>query len=214
MFLLIFVGCSNSPEIEGAGEKTINQLIETFQKNRNRSKPINVRSVLSRADIDSADVPLLFVELPTGQNGTLFKYPGKGIGETWIGVDGATITLDKGILIATRGMGNDIMGGHTSISEWRFIKKTQSYTRSLSYLSGDNEIKIVEFNCTLERERKIEKIEVFKVHHLVRIFKEKCQSSEISINNKYYIDENNIVRRSYQFHSKVVGYLLIERLDR
>ena len=136
------------------------------------------------------------------------------MGETWIGIDGATLTLDKGVLIASRGMGNDIMGGHTSIPAWKSIKGIQSYTRSLSYLSGDNEIKIVEFNCSLERERINEKIEVFKVHHLTRIFKEKCQSSEISIDNKYYIDKNNIVRRSYQFHSKVVGYLLIERLDR
>ena len=32
MFVLLFVGCSNSPEIEGAGEKTINQLVKTFQK--------------------------------------------------------------------------------------------------------------------------------------------------------------------------------------
>ena len=41
--------------------------------------------------------------------------PSDGVGETWIGIDGATLTLDKGVLIASHGMGNDIMGGHTSI---------------------------------------------------------------------------------------------------
>ena len=34
---------------------------------------------------------------------------------TWIGVDGATITFEKGILIASRGMGDDVMNGHTEM---------------------------------------------------------------------------------------------------
>ena len=105
VFLMFLVSCSNSPEIEGAVEKTINQLIETIQKNGNQIEPVSARSILTREDIDSSGVPLLFVELSTGQNGTLYKYPGVGIGETWIGVDGATLTLDKGSLIASRGMG-------------------------------------------------------------------------------------------------------------
>ena len=214
IFLIFLIGCSNSPEIEGAGEKTLNQLFKTFQQNRNQIKPVSARSILTRADIDSSGVPLLFVELATGQNGTLYKYPGFGVGETWIGVDGATLTLDKGILIASRGMGNDIMGGHTSIPEWKFIKETQSYPRSLSYLSGDNEIKIEEFECSLEKEKDVEKIEIFKIYYLTRVYTEKCQNSIMSIQNKYYIDKNHIVRKSYQFHSNVVGYLLTERIDR
>ena len=37
-------------------------------------------------------------------------YPGQGVGETWLGADGATINLDKGILKATGGMKGDLMG--------------------------------------------------------------------------------------------------------
>ena len=37
----------------------------------------------------------------------LTPIPGQGVGQTWLGADGATITLDKGVLKASRGMGND-----------------------------------------------------------------------------------------------------------
>ena len=37
-----------------------------------------------------------------GQNGTLTPYPGKGIGQTWLGADGATITMEQGVLKASK----------------------------------------------------------------------------------------------------------------
>ena len=65
------------------------------------------------------------------------------------------------------------------------------------------------------KRKRTKKIEIFEIHYLTtNLFTETCQNSTISINNKYYIDENHIVRRSYQYHSNVVGYLLMERLDR
>ena len=30
-------------------------------------------------------------------------YPGQGVGQTWLGADGATITLEQGILTASEG---------------------------------------------------------------------------------------------------------------
>ena len=49
---MFLVSCSNSPEIEGAVEKTINQLIETIQKNGNQIEPVSARSILTRKDIE------------------------------------------------------------------------------------------------------------------------------------------------------------------
>ena len=107
----------------------------------------DARNLLNRKQIDAADIPVLFVELETGQNGTLTLYPGQGFGQTWLGADGATITLEGG----------------------------------------------VEFKVTK--------------------FTEKCISNDFEIINSYYLDNKQIIRQSNQYHSKTLGYILIQRLD-
>ena len=68
-------------------------------------------------------MPVLFVGLTSGQNGILTPYPGQGDGQTWLGADGATITLGKGVLKASRGMGDDLMGSSSFMPPWSNIKK-------------------------------------------------------------------------------------------
>ena len=62
-------------------------------------------------------------------------------------------------------------------------KRNVLYPRSLSYLSGDNEIKIIEFECNLEKEKDTKKIEIFEIHYLTTIYTETCQNSTILNNN-------------------------------
>ena len=57
------------------------------------------------------------------------KISWKGYGTTWLGADGATLTLEKGIIIASRGMGTDVMGGYTNIPVWNEILIEENYTK-------------------------------------------------------------------------------------
>ena len=41
-------------------------------------------------------VLILFVELASGKTG-LDPLSGQGVGQTWLGADGATVTLDRGV---------------------------------------------------------------------------------------------------------------------
>ena len=96
-------------------------------------------------------IPILFVELKSGQNGTLTLYPGDGIGQTRLGADGATITLDKGILKASRGMGDDLMGATSSTPQWSKKNNSSSvYNRTLYYLAGNNKILSVGMKCRIK----------------------------------------------------------------
>ena len=104
-----------------------NLLKKAFDSSNKPKQFIDARNLINREQIDAANIPVLFVELASGQNGTLTPYPGQGVGQTWLGADGATITLERGVLKASRGMGDDLMGSSSSMPPWSKInKKTEN----------------------------------------------------------------------------------------
>ena len=140
--LFIFLtACSNTPDLETGEIKTLQLLKNVFSQSNKSKIFINARDLLSRKKIDDANTAVIFVELETGQNGTLTPYPGQGDGQTWLGADGATITLDQGILKASRGMGTDLMGSSSTFPLWKNISSTGTiYSRELSYIDGKNKM--------------------------------------------------------------------------
>ena len=113
--ILILTACSNTPDLETGEIKTLHLLKQALDDSNKPKRFIDARNLLSRKQIDAANTPVLFVELASGQNGTLTPYPGQGVGQTWLGADGATITLEQGILTASRGMGDDLMGSQSLV---------------------------------------------------------------------------------------------------
>ena len=90
--------------------RTLQLLKKAFDSSNKPKRFMDARNLINREQIDAANMPVLFVELESGQNGTLTPYPGQGVGQTWLGADGATVTLNRGVLKASRGMGDDLMG--------------------------------------------------------------------------------------------------------
>ena len=150
--------------------------------------------------------------MKNGQNGTLTLYPGEGIGETWLGADGATITLQSGIIKATRGMRGDVMGSVSSMPSWSDITDTSEYSRQISYLGGDNHTYSKIFACVMKKNLKKTTIIIFNVHFDVHKYSESCIRKTEKLENTYFVDSNKIVRRSKQFHGPALG-VLIERLE-
>ena len=213
--ITLLVSCSNTPELETGEIKTLALLQQAFNQSNKPNRFIDSRSLLTRNQIDEAKVPVLFVELPSGQNGTLTPYPGKGIGQTWLGADGATLTLDRGILKASRGMGDDLMGSTSSMPPWSKInKKTGTYSRELAHITGNNKIYKRVFSCNVEKANSEELIKIWGVDFKVAKFVESCFDSGFTFKNVYHVDTRGIIRKSLQYHSNTLGSIIIERLDR
>lgn len=207
--------CTNTPELESGEIKTLQVLKDAIDQTAKSRAIIDARDILSRQQIDKYALPVLFVELPSGQNGTLTLYPGKGIGQTWLGADGATITLEQGVLKASRGMGDDLMGSKSFMPEWgKFNEISNNYERQLKYLSGNNKIISKNLTCRIQKVSVKERLEIWDLDFIVDKFEENCTTSGISFKNIYYLDRKKIIRKSLQYHSKTIGYLIIERLDR
>ncbi|MDC3003354.1 YjbF family lipoprotein [Paracoccaceae bacterium] len=214
-FILILASCSNAPETETGEIRTLQLLKKTFDDSSKPKRFIDARNLIDRKQIDAANIPVLFVELASGQNGTLTPYPGQGVGQTWLGADGATITLEKGILKASRGMGDDLMGSSSSMPPWEKINnKTETYSRELAHITGNNKISKRVFQCKIRRVAEGEFIKIWDVKFQVDKFEENCANSSLKFKNNYYIDIQGTVRRSLQYHSNTIGSVMIERLDR
>lgn len=217
VFLLICIltSCTNDPELETSEIELLTLLKNSIIGLGKPKGFVDARKLLSRQKIDEFAIPILFVELETGQNGTLTRYPGKGIGQTWLGSDGATITLDQGVLLASRGMGNDLMGVSSSMPSWKNIKNNgTTYIRKTSYLGGNNQLNTKNLICSIENIGKLENIVIWDVDFTVKKYEELCKYNDLTIKNIFYLDDSQIVRSSYQYHSETIGYLKTERLDR
>ena len=215
--ILVFatlISCSNSSDLVTGEIKAIKILREALIARNTTTILLDTRKVITRKKIDNAKIPVLFVELENGQNGTLTLYPGEGIGQTWLGADGATITLKNGIIKASRGMRNDVMGSSSSMPFWSEITDTSEYSRQISYLGGDNQIQSNTFSCTVKTANKRSTIIIFDVPFETQEFIETCTNNTEQLKNNYFIDQKKIVRKSVQYHSPALGYLTIERVDR
>ena len=69
--ILTMVCCTNTSELETGEIKTFQLLKQAFAKPNQTKIFIDARTVLSREQVDAANIPVLFVELKSGQNGTL-----------------------------------------------------------------------------------------------------------------------------------------------
>lgn len=217
IIILLFstlVSCSNSSDFETGGIKAVKTLREALIARYTSTTLLDTRKIITRKKIDDARIPVLFVQLENGQNGTLTLYPGEGVGQTWLGADGATITLENGIIKATRGMRRDLMGSKSSMPPWSETKIASHYSRQIFYLGGDNQIQSKIFSCTLKKANKRSTITIFDVPFETQEFIETCINNTEKLKNTYFIDQKKIVRKSVQYHGPALGYLTIERVDR
>ena len=137
------------------------------------------------------------------------------MGQPGLGADGATITLERGILKASRGLGDDLMGSTSYMPTWSKInKKAKTYNRELNHITGNNKIFKQVFICDIEKTSSQELIKIWDVNFKVAKYEERCFNSNFTFKNVYHIDKQEIIRRSSQFHSKTLGYIKMERIDR
>ena len=211
--LLTLLACGNSTELETGEAKVLKIIKDRLDAPSDATAYIDARKIVSRDIIDGVGVPILFVEIDRGQNGTMTQYPGVGVGQTWLGVDGSTITLDNGFLKATRGIGDDLMGSEISLAiDWNDLKEI-SYKRRMAYLRFDNKMLINEYSCTLKDMKNLETINLFDADFSVNHMQESCLGDAGSFVNDYYIDTEGLVRNSRQYHGEKIGYMTIARID-
>ncbi len=186
-------------------------------KSDESQNPFDPRKDITRVMIDGSKMPLILVDaLESDYIATIQKAPIPTLADVWITTKGRSITTKDGMLTATRGFNHDMMGADTKAARAALTKAPQlnlpiKYTRSYKYLMADNKDEIIKLHCQLSFFGR-EMIILFEKPYETRKYIEHCSNEYLEFENIFWVQKNNTIRKSHQWHSLNIGMILIERL--
>lgn len=126
--------------------------------------------------------------------------------ETWESQNGFSVSYQDGIMIATRGLGEDLLAASVSgIRE--SIRAGGGEGRRVHDRIGDlNQIVQESFECTVSAGEP-EEINLGLRTVQTRKYAEICLSSRLQFTNNYWIDDQGEIVTSLQFVTEEVGYI-------
>ncbi|MEX0317507.1 MAG: YjbF family lipoprotein [Ruegeria sp.] len=171
--------------------------------------------MLTREGLNASDGPLLLAELgdletaatlaPSSRNGTV---------RTWASGDLVSLSFRQGVLVASRGLGHDLMsadvGGTLAMLEGQ---SAGYYERFHTYLSGEYQTVHRAFQCQRSGTW-AERIVIFDRPQDTTRVEESCVSPGLTLTNIYWRGPDGFWWKTRQWVSPGAGYLTTERLIR
>lgn len=170
------------------------------------------REVLTRETIDAAPNDLLLFAPVNEDLASVFARTSMNSDLiAWVSDDGVSLTLRDGIVVATRGLGNDLMGADVGqVHRW-LVSGGGRMVRVHEYLNGEDQIIRREYACEIATLRS-ETIEIFQRKHQTRVISETCTGDAGGFRNLYWIDAEGMIWQSRQWVSARVGAVDIQIL--
>jgi hypothetical protein len=128
-----------------------------------------------------------------GQNGTV---------TTWASKDGISVSLDRGVLVATRGLGDDLMAAGAQATLDALTGKPGEYRRIYRFLDAQNHADYELMGCTMQTLGP----ETLAARRLIR-HEETCRTFTDSHTNVYWTNPGGRIVASRQWISPLVGSL-------
>jgi len=176
----------------------------------------DVRSQITPALLTAITQPLLLAELAEIHTAaTLIQRSNHNGVVEWRTGDEVSLTFRQGVLIASRGLGDDLMTADVSgtVAMLQGHQTAQDYPRFTSRLDGEYQTKFESYLCRVTA-RASAAIESFgRVRKTSRIT-ELCRNPERSFENTYWTGSDGMMWKSRQWISPNTGYLETERLVR
>ncbi len=137
-----------------------------------------------------------------------------GIG-SWVSIDNVNLSLRNGFLVATRGLGGDMMSADVGEVQAAILFDFPGYyPRFQSYLDGENQVVIRSFVCKVAS-RGAREVDLGPFTARTRLMEEDCKSSDQSFVNLYWVDDGTgEVRQSRQWASPRLGPIAIRQIPR
>lgn len=131
---------------------------------------------------------------------------------TWVSPGKVSLTLKDGILIATRGLNEDLMGADVAGVRAALAAGGGTATRTHSFLDSEDQIYLSRVNCAITRDGVEEIAAATGIRSAIK-YTEQCDSDTFVFTNTYWLDApgGNIVQ-SRQAVAPTSGFLQINPL--
>jgi hypothetical protein len=166
---------------------------------------------LTRSFIEAQDVDLLRLSIISQDaTGLVFFGGANGSKVTWLSLEGVSIVFDDGLLVGTRGFGDDLMGGDVAAAK-ASLQRGGTHLRTLDFLNGLSQIERRTYQCVSIQTGK-ENITIVERTYATTVIEETCSGENESFKNTYWRDGNGVIWQSRQWISSGIGYLGYQRL--
>lgn len=148
----------------------------------------------------------------TGKDATaaLTRASTRGRTTTWISPGKVSLALEDGVLVGTRGLGNDLMGADIAGVRAAITAGSGSATRVHSYLDSQDKITQITLSCAYTRVGP-EQVTLTAGPRTLTRTDELCTSARLVFTNNYWMADNRIVK-SKQAISPAEGFMIAEAL--
>ena len=211
--LLVLAGCGNDPNA-GIGGISAGDIAKSakimLQKRRAAATSAPVDPLAARAQVASNGVPILFFRNEANGSSGFMSVSGTNNGVvTWATNERVSVSLRDGVLVATRGMGSDIMTARAPSAATLAAGAGQTQ-REYVYLDGSDQVRKVTYDCTLSS-KGAETITVLGRGHATRHVVETCSGKQGTAVNDFWF-EGATIRQSSQLFVGGVGNLSLQRI--
>ncbi len=158
--------------------------------------------------------PEMFMTMQVGSFGIselVQKVADNGAKETWAGPSGVTAAYNDGMLVATRGLIEDLLAADARESRAALRQGGGTARRVHESLDDLDRVVRSEFDCTIAPQG-AETIDLGVRKAPARKYSETCLGSGLQFENLYWLDPQGDILASRQFVTRSVAYLRGNRL--
>lgn len=207
---LFLSACGNEPDALGGAAMTKAMVTSTTSKLK---KAEVATPQLTREMLKLVLTPVMLATIESrGQQAMIAEVQTNGPVATWSTQDDVTISMKGGVIVATRGLGNDLMAASVP-AVVRQSAGSEGRVRVHSYLNGEDQTVRRQFACSTAALGQ-ETIVIVEISYSATRIRETCTSDDASFQNDYWFTSDQKMRKSRQWISEDVGYLTIEDLRR
>lgn len=158
----------------------------------------------------SAPVDLVTIEQSRAQ-GVIAKIATNGPVETWSSVDNKTLGLQGGVIVSSRGLGDDLLAADAP-SAAILARDGEGHGRLHTTLGPDDRAIVRKYDCSVA-EIGPETLSFVERSYATRHYRETCVSGAGHFVNDYWFQNSGRIRQSRQWISTGVGYVAIKHLS-
>lgn len=207
--LALLAGCTNTPGGIGGVE-----ILKNMQKARAAgAAPAALDpAALSKALASTTEPVILIVTEATKTPNLSLRIGSNGDFDTYANQSRQSLTLKDGLIVATRGLGDDLLSSSTGGAEALIrARKAGTVKREMRFLNAENQVIQRDFTCAIAPGPVTDVPSATGTFRATQVV-ERCVRPGLTLDHAYFVNAQGQIVQSRQWVGPRNGYLLVQQL--